>query len=196
MLEGIIEHALDPTTGLLDAAEILAVPFIDKDGVEDGDQGKNRRPHDHNRDYTDSPLYASVRALMKELDAWADERLVIALDLHCPWIRGGRNDGIFLVEPPQSHLAEFKRFTAILAQMPFGDLRYDGKDDIACGVEWNVGNDPTAGRYFREHTPARVVGSLEFSYGLASGRLVTADGARAFGRCLAEAMRKWIVTSG
>jgi murein tripeptide amidase MpaA len=26
----------------------LAVPFMDKDGVEDGDQGKNRRPRDHN----------------------------------------------------------------------------------------------------------------------------------------------------
>ena len=31
--------------------EVLAIPFMDKDGVEEGDQGKNRKPRDHNRDY-------------------------------------------------------------------------------------------------------------------------------------------------
>ena len=43
-------------------AEILVVPFVDKDGVEDGDQGKNRAPWDHCRDYNDNkdPIYPEV----------------------------------------------------------------------------------------------------------------------------------------
>ncbi|MBQ6011409.1 MAG: hypothetical protein IJL17_22960, partial [Kiritimatiellae bacterium] len=32
-----------------DNADCVFVPFMDKDGVENGDQGKHRAPHDHNR---------------------------------------------------------------------------------------------------------------------------------------------------
>ena len=42
-----------------------AVPFVDKDGVEDGDQGKNRMPHDHARDYGPNAIYPEVRAIME-----------------------------------------------------------------------------------------------------------------------------------
>jgi len=51
-LEGIMEEVLADTEEgrwLREHVEFLVVPFVDKDGVEDGDQGKNRRPHDHNR---------------------------------------------------------------------------------------------------------------------------------------------------
>lgn len=51
---------------LREQVEFFVVPFMDKDGVEAGDQGKNRRPYDHNRDYQGESLYASVRA-MREL---------------------------------------------------------------------------------------------------------------------------------
>ena len=187
-IEGVIEFALDRSTGFLDRAELLIIPFVDKDGVEDGDQGKNRRPHDHNRDYTDAPIYAVTRALMAELDTWANERLDISLDLHCPWIRGGRNDTIFFCEPPESHQAEFRRFTGILAETQTAALRYDPANDIGHGVDWNIGTNPTWCRHVREHTAARVVGTLEFPYALASGETVTADRAREFGRSLARAM--------
>lgn len=40
-------------------AEILVVPFSDRDGVEDGDQGKNHRPRDHGRD-----LARAIRLLL------------------------------------------------------------------------------------------------------------------------------------
>lgn len=41
--------------------EFLAVS-MDKDGVEQGDQGKNRIPRDHNRDYIGQSVHASVRS--------------------------------------------------------------------------------------------------------------------------------------
>ncbi|MCY3021355.1 MAG: hypothetical protein NTW87_20260, partial [Planctomycetota bacterium] len=51
-LEGILAAMLaDDDTGrwYREHASAMIVPFVDKDGVEDGDQGKNRKPHDHNR---------------------------------------------------------------------------------------------------------------------------------------------------
>ena len=54
VLEGVVQGALADTPEgrwVRENADCLFVPFMDKDGVEDGDQGKNRIPHDHNRDY-------------------------------------------------------------------------------------------------------------------------------------------------
>ena len=75
---------------------MLAIPFMDRDGVEDGDQGKNRTPHDHNRDYNERPLYPEVSALMK-LGESLKPRVLVATDLHCPHIRGEWNDRVYLV---------------------------------------------------------------------------------------------------
>ncbi len=69
-MEGLMEGALsNDAAGLWIQvnAEFLFVPMMDTDGVEDGDQGKNRAPFDHNRDYAGlSPRYPEVMAL-KEL---------------------------------------------------------------------------------------------------------------------------------
>jgi hypothetical protein len=64
-LEGILEAMLaDDETGRWYRQHVSAVlvPFVDKDGVEDGDQGKNRKPHDHNRDYAGENVHATVAA--------------------------------------------------------------------------------------------------------------------------------------
>ena len=39
---------------ILKEFKILCVPFVDFDGVVDGDQGKGRNSHDHNRDYCEN----------------------------------------------------------------------------------------------------------------------------------------------
>ena len=68
VMEGVIDEILSGSQEgewIRDNADCVFVPFMDKDGVENGDQGKNRRPHDHNRDYV-TGIYTSVRA-WKEL---------------------------------------------------------------------------------------------------------------------------------
>ncbi|MFV0268710.1 MAG: M14 family zinc carboxypeptidase [Draconibacterium sp.] len=52
VLEGIIESLLNNKNlqSLREGTEFLIIPFMDKDGVENGEQGKNRVPRDHNRD--------------------------------------------------------------------------------------------------------------------------------------------------
>lgn len=64
MVEGILQEIFsDSKEGkwLRENTEIVVIPFMDKDGVEEGDQGKNRKPHDHNRDYIQE-IYPSVKA--------------------------------------------------------------------------------------------------------------------------------------
>lgn len=84
VLEGFLEEAISDSP---EGAEfrknylLFAVPFVDKDGVEVGDQGKNRKPHDHNRDYGEVSLYPEIQAI-KALDNKYDFRH--SLDFHCP----------------------------------------------------------------------------------------------------------------
>jgi hypothetical protein len=84
VLEGFIQEAMSDSPAGKEFRSryvLLAVPFVDKDGVEQGDQGKNRKPHDHNRDYGDNSIYPEVRAI-KQLDQKYDFQF--ALDFHCP----------------------------------------------------------------------------------------------------------------
>lgn len=84
VLEGVLEAAMSDSPAAIEFREkyvLFAVPFVDKDGVEEGDQGKNRKPHDHNRDYGEESLYPEVQAI-KALDRKQDFQF--ALDFHCP----------------------------------------------------------------------------------------------------------------
>src|SRR5699024_7871301 len=70
--------------------------FVDVDGVALGDQGKNRAPHDHARDYgPEAGLYPETRAIKRLLD---DPRGFDAVvDLHCPNVAGPTNQRIYFV---------------------------------------------------------------------------------------------------
>lgn len=87
VLEGFLEAALSDTLAEKAFREryvVYAVPLLDTDGVEKGDQGKNRQPHDHNRDYGRENIYPEVKALQ----ALADQvGVVLAVDFHCPLLR-------------------------------------------------------------------------------------------------------------
>lgn len=87
-LEGFIAEAMSDSPAGKEFRQryvLFAVPIMDKDGVELGDQGKNRNPHDHNRDYGEGSIYPEVQAV-QELGRAQQVRL--ALDWHCPALRG------------------------------------------------------------------------------------------------------------
>ena len=95
VMEGLLASAFgDDELGrwMRENIEIRAVPFVDKDGAADGDQGKNRRPHDHCRDYNDDrpPIHPEVKAIRDMMAAWEKEcgAPSVVMDLHCPWLRG------------------------------------------------------------------------------------------------------------
>lgn len=84
VLEGFLHAAMAddaPGKAFREQYVLFAVPFVDKDGVEEGDQGKNRKPHDHNRDYGEKSIYPEVQAI-RDLDK--AKNFELSLDFHCP----------------------------------------------------------------------------------------------------------------
>jgi hypothetical protein len=115
-LEGLLGAILEgPATGCAGNVHFLAVPFVDRDGVGDGDQGKNRRRRDHNRDYDGVSVYPSVSAIRKLAESWRPGECRIALDLRCPALRGREHEEIHFVGGPMKEpWAHIERLSAIL----------------------------------------------------------------------------------
>ncbi len=196
VLEGMVSAMAD-SAWYAENVEALVVPFVDKDGVEQGDQGKNRRPRDHNRDYDDRARYASVKALMAQVPTWSEGGLSLALDLHCPWIRGEWNEHPYFVGLPDP--ANWRRVEALarcLASSDHGPLPYSASRNLAFGTAWNTNANTTEGRTFAGWAatlgPTVTASTLEFPYAVIDGQEVTPDQARAFGRGLAEAIERWL----
>lgn len=203
-LEGFIEGALaDDDTGrwLREHVAFLAVPFVDKDGVEDGDQGKGRDPHDHNRDYV-ARRYPEVRALQNRVSAWSQGCLRFALDLHCPGARGRGHELIHFVGVPQEDLWDrILRFCNQLEESNRGPLPYRTSNNLPFGTDWNTAEEygsldrePQCASDWLSRLPGVWFGAtLEIPYANAQGAEVNGQTARAFGRDLAEAARRHLM---
>ena len=198
-LEGLVEATLfNPACRWMrDHAGLMVFPFVDKDGVEDGDQGKNRAPRDHGRDYNDPQIHPETTAIRALLPMWGAGLLRAAIDLHCPGHRGDWAEHIYQVgSPTPAAWAEQQRFGARVAACRRGPLPYDPAKDLPFGVSWNILSNGTDGIGFRrwaEGIPGvRLATVFEFPYANAAGVDVTADSARAFGRDLAEALSGYL----
>lgn len=200
-LEGIIDAVLSDDKDmkwLRENVEFLIVPFMDKDGVEDGDQGKYRKPRDHNRDYSDASLYASTGTLRKTVPDWAEGKLVIGLDLHCPYINGKDHENTHLVGSPDPEFAaNQKKFASMIERNVKGELSFVADINfLAFGTSWNKASNTTQGKSFNQWVRG-VEGvtlpvTIEFPYAINRGEMITAENARAFGRDIAAAIREYL----
>jgi hypothetical protein len=196
-LEGILTAALaDDDLGRRwrERWQIVAMPFADKDGVEEGDQGKNRAPHDHNRDYNATPLYPEVASWMR-LGESLKPRVVLSLDMHCPHIRGQWNDRAYIVGGSTPAFVERERaFVQAIERAGLGPIPFNAADCyLPFGTAWNQTGNYAAGRasgaWARDTFPnARFCGTIEITYADALGVEMNAETARAFGRDLARAI--------
>jgi hypothetical protein len=199
-LEGLVTAVLadDATGRWLRAHVVFAVlPFMDKDGVEEGDQGKNRRPHDHNRDYGGRSVHAETSALRAWLPHWLDGRDALALDLHCPWIRGDQDEGVYQVgDADPAMWARQRRLGAILERVQSGALAYRVAHDLPFGASWNTDANTGTGTSFVRWAAAlpgvRLATVFEIPYATANGCEVNAETARAFGWDLARAIVEYL----
>lgn len=203
VLEGVLRELLERTLLPPDYCVHL-VPFVDLDGVERGDQGKHRAPHDHNRDYVEgnaisddlSPLYRSTGAIMTTVRN-LDGELDLALDLHCPYKWGGDNDRPFFVAAPTDPDPTLEGMAHALDATT--DRHTDGLDyDATPGVgvhkfDGQTGNAPTF-RSFARRAGARLAATLEVPYVGTDTDPVTPESTRAFGRALAAAIGEWAVS--
>lgn len=190
VLEGVIEQFFNnPIKGL----HLVAVPFVDFDGVVDGDQGKARGPHDHNRDYSDDfePLYPTVKAI-KEIAENAD--LEYAFDFHSPWHIGGENDTVFIVrnskEPKKyNRMTDFAKI--LEGCITDASLPYKAQNDHEPDVTWNDTSHSTYANFMLNTMGAKLAFTLETAYFKASGVDFCPEKAKELGRCFAEAVRKY-----
>ncbi|NLF21882.1 MAG: peptidase M14 [Lentisphaerae bacterium] len=201
-MEGIIDGVLaDDATGdwLRRQVAFCFIPFADKDGVEDGDQGKNRRPRDHNRDYIGESMHVETAAIREFLPRWGGPNgVTAAIDLHCPWIRGHYESMIYQVGREDPGVwGEQQRFGALLEKTSWpGSLPYETADDLPFGQAWNKATNYSGGMSFSRWSASlpgmRLPTSFEISYSLVKNVPVTTDGARAFGRRVAQALAAYL----
>jgi hypothetical protein len=205
-LEGIVEATLaDDETGrwLRDNIGFLAAPFVDKDGVEEGDQGKGRDPHDHNRDYAAPCLYPEVQAMRERAREWAGRGLRFHLDLHCPGIRGVHHEEVYFVGLPNLEAwSRAEAFAATLARVARGPLPYRVRDNLPYGEDWNTEGEPAPSGEYRDASDWTAAlphvwfgATIEIPYANVQGAEVNARSARAFGRDLAAAIREHLATA-
>jgi len=201
VIEGLLEAVLDDA-GLgpwfQRHVEFTVIPFMDTDGVEDGDQGKNRRPRDHGRDYEGDSLYPEVRALRQLAPAWGEGRWRVACDIHCP---ASRDRVIQLIGSPYPQMWERQqRFGRILESVVAGPLPYRTADDLPFGKGWNVAANYAGGKSFSrwasELPDMALALGLEFPYADVKGCEVTAAAARLFGHDLARALKEYLLAEG
>ena len=175
-------------------AEVLVVPFMDKDGVEDGDQGKYREPRDHWLDYSGKSLYPSVGTLRKLVPKWSNGSLKVAFELHSPYIR---NQAIYLVGSAHTKIWDEQRtFSKLLESGPELALPFNSSDNMPFGRGWNVPQNYEKGKPFfqwaDELAGIRLSSALEIPYANVGKETLTPDAARAFGANLIHALRTYL----
>ena len=203
MANYVLEGLIDAVTGegsesgwLKENVAFAALPFVDKDGVEEGDQGKNRAPHDHGRDYGEK-RYPAVAGWCRFLSRWSNEHLDLGLDLHCPFIRGGNSEHIHLVGVQSEPVwRKQRRFGRVLERCRRGPLPYRTENAVPFGTAWNVPANyrqgMTFGGWLQGRFPTGLPLTIEVPYADADGVAVDARSAREFGRDLAVAVATYL----
>jgi len=199
VLEGVLSGLLAKDSAgewLRERVSFWIVPFMDLDGVENGDQGKNRRPHDHNRDYRDESIYAEVRAVREQLPAWLAGRPFAAFDLHCPALAGAVHESIFFVEPEdRSQARQVDRLSASLRRVQSKDGLFRAPGKLAHGSGFNnlpAADKRTFSAWAGGLPEAVLTATLEIAYANALGAEVNARTARRLGRDFAAALADWL----
>jgi len=196
-LEGFSEAVLADTPQgqwIREHAEIWIVPFMDKDGVEDGDQGKLRRPHDPWLDYAGDSLYPAVAALRERVPAWSAGRLRVALDWHSPAMR---DDRIYFAGPRKAETArEVDELSRRLATGQTGPLVFDPRDNMPYGQGWNTeatyGSLRSFAQWAEDLPGVQLATTLELPYASVQGRDLTPESSRAFGADVARALQSYL----
>ena len=200
VLEGIVEAVLagdEKAKWLRENVEFLMIPFVDKDGVEDGDQGKNRAPRDHNRDYDGASVYVETAAIREQVPKWAGDKLAVALDFHCPCIRGEYNEWVYQVGCADTNLwAQQQAFGKLLEKIAPNPLAYREANDLPFGKAWNAPSNFSQGVSFARWAGGlpgvRLAGTFEIPYATANGTEVNVASARQFGANLATALWQYL----
>lgn len=120
----------DPQAEALRKEAVIAiVPIMDVDNVAIGAGGKNEVPQDHNRDWSDTPHWNSVKAAQKQILEWNKQgRFDVFIDLHNP---SANDKNPYFYIPPKEILskegqANLNRFLQVAKLEMTGPLAFKG----------------------------------------------------------------------
>ena len=164
VLEGVLQE-IEDNEELRRKFTFYVLPFVDLDGVEDGDQGKNRAPHDHNRDYAESEpqIYCSTRAwssFLKSIDFCA------GIDIHDPWLWYGINAYTSFVHNNYND-SSIERLSELLEKTSVNSpIKHDRSWDMVFGRDWNTEANAkgASAKDFYKRCGAEIACSLEIPY--------------------------------
>lgn len=200
VLEGALRGVLEDD--LLSDHRVTAYPLVDVDGVERGDPGKHRAPHDHNRDYVGEnaitecePLYASTAAIMDDVRS-LEAPIALAVDLHCPYKWGGMHDRPFFTADPDDPEEALAALAAALESVTTANerrLTFDATPDVGlASFDGQSGLRHTFQRFCsQEGGESGVSATLEVPFVGTEDDPVTPASARRFGGDLALAIDRW-----
>ena len=198
VLEGVLRQ-LVKNNALLKEYTVFCVPFVDYDGVVDGDQGKDRLPHDHNRDYdlSDSTLstYNSIAAIKQFATTHNSE---FAFDFHGPYHEGGSNDHQFFYKkaPDETRIANSNTFLSLFKTYSdsIGALGYNrAYDSDSDKSNYNLSTTPNCGNYMYKFVPTiDIAGTLETPYFGIGDNIFTNEKAVNSGIAFAQALETYI----
>ncbi len=200
VLEGIIDAAVDEGQvgqWFSKHVNLTVIPFVDVDGVVAGDQGKNRKPRDHNRDYDDNPIHPTTQPIKDLFSRIASHGVDLVLDLHCPWIKSDLNEAIYMAgKSGDDNIKATNRFSDCIEKAITGPLPFDPSDNIPFGTAWNTADNFKKGCSFGHWAAAvehvRFGTTIEIPYAKVRDKIINADNARLFGRDLATAIKSFI----
>jgi len=199
VLEGVIDFYLREESGeILSEFAFYVIPFMDIDGVENGDQGKCRHPHDHGDDYRNDNIYKSTSALMSLA---SELKPVVYLDFHCPWIWAYgkmRDEHPFFGKGPSPMKERIEKLgnllkKATLQNADSGSILYDPAYDIETGEDWMTPEEMenSASTYFSK-SDVNLSAFIEIPYFHAGDRVITQKNAGKFGIAFGIALKEYL----
>ena len=144
--------------------KFLFVPFVDYDGVTDGDAGKSRLPYDHNRDYGETIIYNETAKLREIADSG---NVLINFDLHSPHHDGWINDYPYLMKFSKEDNEIYNIVSENLKKLTENDensMTYTGEHDIEYGAQFNETTTPHIKNYFLPRTLTKASITMETPY--------------------------------
>jgi hypothetical protein len=173
-------------------ATVTVVPTMDLDSVERGAGGKSQKPHDHNRDWGDRPVWPEVRAAMDQIREQSKAgRFDLFVDLHNP--APGDREPFFFVPPadilgPQGR-RNLDRFLEAASKEITGPLKLAAKPRES-GAKYDPEWKKISGNWVARNAPGHAVSAcLETTWNTPQS---TPENYRRVGRELGLAIERYL----
>ena len=156
-------------------------------------QGKNRAPHDQNRDYLDQPHYNVIREISKIPGKY---HIIGYIDFHDPWYLGDINDYLCLLRTPKNEHHITDDFAANLMKETAEnatekDIIYRGEHDLYPGEAWvPLKRNPTTSISFFRRSGVDMSISIEIPYFGTQDFMYDHNNVIKLGNCIGRALLK------